>query len=359
MPTGFCHNSVTAYPVLRQRIVPAQRSAFRTPDPAPQLSTGGGLRTQLFFGPMKMLARCALPAALAAAMAASPTRAQQNPGLATRPSGFSLDETNAPAEQPIDLTRPNPQTAIDSTSGEELYFDAAMRGKAWAQTALAKIYLQRSEDPEKQRKGMDLLKLAAGQKDSEAAYLLANMTTAGAGVEQSQVAAMENLKKAAEQGNAEAQFNLAAMYGGGRGVARDSAMAEQWARLAAGQGHASAMFVLGEILLESETAEKRQEALTTLEKAASERNAPAAMLLASIYAQGQYGVTVDEMRAEALLKPFVERGDSDCQFALASLYEFGQGFTNRQSEVKELLMKAARSGHAKAREVLLERGSAR
>ena len=84
---------------------------------------------------MRILARCALPAALATALAvlATSSWAQQSPGLSAKPSSRTLAEPTAlPAEQPVDLSRQNPQQAVQSTPEDDTYSDAAMQGLAWA-----------------------------------------------------------------------------------------------------------------------------------------------------------------------------------------------------------------------------------
>lgn len=301
---------------------------------------------------MKKFARCALPAALATALAASPTLAQQNPGLATRPSGFILRETNAPAaEQTVDLARPNPQTAIDSTSGEELYFDAAMRGEAWAQTALAKIYLQRPEDSQRRQKGMELLRLAAAQKDAEAIYLLADLTAltaAGVGGRPSNITSLDKIQEAASLGNAEAQYELASMYAEGRGLPKDTDLALSWGKKAAEQGHLKAKFSVGRTLVEMPAQDLKAQGLEYLRQAAKAKDRTAAIFLATVLARGEFGIEKKEKEAEEILLPLANAGDAESQFALANLYRISQTTPNSQALAMTWLRKAADQGHQKA-----------
>jgi TPR repeat protein len=304
---------------------------------------------------MKMLARCALPAALATALAASPARAQQNPGLATRPSGFTLDGTNAPAEQPIDLTRPNPQSAVRSTSSEELYFDAAMGGEAWAQTKLGKVYLGSSNDAEQQRKGIELLQKAAAQKDAEALYLLAKTIAAGFGAQPSNIAAMEKLQEAAELGHAEAQYELALMYAEGRGLPKDSDLALHWGKKAAEQGNNSAKYSLALALLaRDQSHEFTSEAVSLLTRAANDGHRDALFFLAGAIAHGNYGLAKDEKKAAEIALPFAQAGDAEFQFALATLYLRGESFGGHRDEGIKWLKKAANNGQSQARQMLEE-----
>ena len=297
-----------------------------------------------------------MPAALAIALAALPARAQQNPGLATRPSGFSLDDTNAPAEPPIDLTRPNPQAALNATSDEALYLDAAMRGEAWAQTKLGKIYIETPNDPESLQKGLQLLQQAAAQKDAEAIYLLAGVTAAGVVDKPSNIAAMEKIKEAAMLGSADAQYELASMYAEGRGVHRDMNQALFWGRKAAKQGNPQAQLSVGRTLIVSNDPGDKSEGIGYLEKATEAGDINATLFWATTVGKGDHGVPKDENRAEALLKPLAERGNADCQFVLAALYRYGDAFADRRSEAYVWLQHAAEQGHADALKVLESEG---
>jgi len=78
----------------------------------------------------------------------------------------------------------------------------------------------------------------------------------------------------------------------------------------------------------------------------------ATLMLATAYGRGENGLPKDEAKAEALLKPAAERGDADCQVALASLYKFGESFADRQDEVQVWLQRAADQGHPNALEIL-------
>ncbi len=280
--------------------------------------------------------------------------AQQSPGLSAKPSGRSLAEPTAPpAEQPVDLTRPNPEQAIPSSAlpGEELYLEAALRGEAWAQTKLGKLYIASNEEA-RLREAVQLLKRAADQNDSEAVYLLATMTAAGAGVEQSNVEAFAQMKRAADLSFADAQFALGTMYFEGRGTAQDQAAALASFRRAAGGGNTEAMFAAARIMLSQPDAEMRSEGLALMNRAIESGHIEAALTLATAYGRGSRGMTKDEAKAERLLKPAAERGDADCQMALASLYKFGDSFTARRDEAQVWLRRAADQGHPKALEIL-------
>lgn len=300
---------------------------------------------------MKMPGRIILPAAMAAL--ATSSWAQQSPGLSAKPSGRSLAEPTAPpAEQPVDLTRPNPRTVIDSASGEELYFDAAMRGEAWAQTKLGKAYLAQSDDTERRQKGIELLKMAAAQKDAEAIYLLANATTADLAGQMSNIPALSKIEEAAELGSVEAQYQLASIYAEGIGVERNIESAIKWGSKAADQGKSEAQLATGQILIESSNPERKAKALKYLQSAVEAGNTGAVLFLASAVGNGRFDLPKDEARAESLLKPWAEKGNADCQFVLAALYKFGESFAHRRNEAYFWMRRAADQGHTDALKIL-------
>lgn len=280
--------------------------------------------------------------------------AQQSPGLSIKPSGRTLAEPDAPpTEQPIDLSRPNPQTDISASAlGDDMSLDAAMRGEAWAQTKVGKSYVTSPDNPDRFQQGLDFLRSAAEQNDAEAIYLLATMTAAGAGVEQSSVEAFVQMKRAAELGFADAQLALGTMYFEGAGTAQDQSAALAAFRRAADGGNKEAMFAAARIMLSQPDPEMRTEGLILMNRAIENGHIQATLMLATAYGRGSNGLPKDEAKAETLLKPAAERGDADCQMTLASLYKFGDTFAARRDEARVWLQRAADQGQPKALEIL-------
>jgi uncharacterized protein len=302
---------------------------------------------------MRLLGHCVLPGVIAAALGAS-AWAQQNPGLTTQPSGRSLAEPAAPAaEQPVDLSRPEPEpVSLDTGADEEAIFAAAMAGESWAQTKLGKIYITTPDDELRRKRGVELLERAAEQDDAEAVYLLATLSAAGVGKEQSDVDAFEQMKRAADLGFSDAQFALGTMYFAGNGTAQNEAAAVEAFRRAAQGGHREAMFSGGRILLSKTDPETRAEGLALMNRAIENGHIEATLMLSTAYGRGSMGLPKDEAKAEALLKPAAERGDANCQMTLASLYKFGDTFAARREEAQVWLQRAADQGHPKALEIL-------
>jgi hypothetical protein len=208
------------------------------------------------------------------------------------------------------------------------------------------------DDADRFQQGLDFLRRAAEQNDAEAIYVLATMTAAGAGMEQSNVEAFAQMKRAAELGWADAQFALGTMYFEGNGTAQDPAAALVAFRSAAAGGNKEAMFTAARIMLTQPDPEMRAEGLGLMNRAVENGHIQATLMLATAYGRGENGLPKDEAKAEALLKPGAERGDADCQMTLASLYKFGDSFAARRDEAQVWLQRAADQGHPKALEIL-------
>jgi TPR repeat protein len=290
-----------------------------------------------------------------AALVPAVSLAQQHPGLSAVPTGRTVALPPA-KEWSIDLAGPEmQQLALATTEAESVYFDAALRGEAWAQTRLGRIYAAATNDPERQRRGVELLRLAAAQNDAEALLELSSLATFGSGLERSDMDAFEYCLRAAKSGSPQAQYRLAIMYAGGRGTTQDRDAAISWFRKAALQGYAPAKYDLALALLESrKEGEDNSEAIGWLEDAAKDGHREATFFLAGATAHGDYGLTKDEKKAEEMALPRAEAGDAEFQFALATLYMRGESFANRRADGEKWLRKAAAAGHSRAQAMLVK-----
>ena len=306
------------------------------------------------FWPMRGFGRIILRTAMIGVLASSSSWAQQSPGLSTKPSGRTLSEPSAPpAELPVDLSRPNPQPLkIELTEEEKQFSEAAAGGNTWAQARLGIIYVNSRSDLIRLKLGLELLNTAASQGSPDALFELAKMALAGRGVERSPTAAFDFMRRAAELGLPDAEYELASMYSEGRGTAKDPVAALNWARKAAANSHPKATVSIGSMMLQSPDPTSRSEGLRKLTQAADGGNKDAALSLATAYAKGEGGLPKDEIAAEVLLKKHAEEGNADFQFALASLYNFGEIFAARRVEAHVWLKRAADQGHPKALEIL-------
>ena len=266
---------------------------------------------------VKAMRRRWIWAVVFAAMAAS-AHAQSNPGLSVQPAGRSLADPEATTiEKPVDLLRPNPVQPTNETSFADDPLNAPeFQDRPWAQSLLGSKYVRSSESGEQVSEGLELLNTAA------------------------------------EQGEPTAQYELATLYAEGIGVPRDLNAALLWAGKAADQGNREAQFSVGRTLIESENPTSKAKGLDYLTKAAEAGHSTAVLLLATAVGNGQFGLTKDEARAETLLKPLAEKGNADCQFVLAALYQHGDMFANRRDEAQVWLKRAADQGHVRALEIL-------
>ena len=309
---------------------------------------------------MKDVLRIAMCAAVLAAGCRRPAPEdpwawEKNPGLDPHPTGQTLQGQAGPALSDvsfrIDPARGTTETAAAQPASEEeaLYLRAARSGQAWAQTKIGIKYVQEGDDIARLGEGLRWLNAAADQNDTEALRALSALAAQGRGMDQSDKESFKYMSRAAELGSPEAQYELANMLANGRGMPRDMEAALIWGRKAAEQGYAPAQFSIGRILIESIDSERKNAGVDFLRRSIAGGNSVAAIFLATVKARGDFGVVKDELEAEAILKSFAEKGDAECQFALANLYGMGAGFEDNRRLATEWLMRAAESGHEKAR----------
>lgn len=283
---------------------------------------------------------------------------EENPGLDPRPAGRTTDGKKFPPVGDVTFRLSPGSDTTSAKAGQavaeedELYLRAARSGQAWAQTKLGMKYIMRDDDLARMGEGLHWLNSAADQNDTDALLVLAGLALEGRGVDQSEKEALKYLRRAADLGSAEAQHRLATMLVGGQGSPRDMEAAIYWLRKAAGRNFAPAQFLAGRLLIDSVETERKKEALDYLQKAADAGQIEAVVFLSSALGRGDFGVTKDEKKAEALLVPWAQNGNSDCQFALATLYRYGESFANKRSEALVWLRRAADAGNRRAAEIL-------
>lgn len=110
------------------------------------------------------------------------------------------------------------------------------------------------------------------------------------------------LKKSAEQDNPDGLYGLAMMYAGGEGVAKDFDRASGLLRKAASLGHVQAKRALAAAYIEGNAelgaaAQDSEEARRYLLESAEGDFLPAVDALATAYASGGFGFTVDPAKA--------------------------------------------------------------
>jgi TPR repeat protein len=110
----------------------------------------------------------------------------------------------------------------------ETLTQAADRGDAGAQIALANLLLAGRSAPEDPARAVRLLEHAAGAGDAPAAQRLAELYTQGTKVTRDDTKAFTYTLQAARGGAPQAMFNAGALYANGRGTARDFTEALAW-----------------------------------------------------------------------------------------------------------------------------------
>jgi len=212
-------------------------------------------------------------------------------------------------------------------------------------------YVQ-ADDLQQIGEGLRWLNTAADRNDTEALRVLSALAAQGRGMDQSDKESFKYMSRAAELGSPEAQYELANMLANGRGMPRDMEAAIVWGRKAAEQGFAPAQFAMAKVLIGSVEQTRKNEAIDLLLKAAEGGQVDAVLFLATAVGKGEYGLPKDEARAEGLLLPWAEKGNANCQFVLAALYQHGETFAERRDEARVWLERAAEGGNKKAREVI-------
>ena len=221
------------------------------------------------------------------------------------------------------------------------YQAAAAQGSTAAQSNLAFMYAAGRGVPQDDGEAAAWYRKAAGQNYAPALNNLGVMYTSGRGVPQDAAKAVEFYRKAAEQDAPEAQFNMGLMYAKGLGVPRDYFQAINWYRRAAERGLAAAARA-------SRKTEERRDALLK----SSRRNPDPALAeenfkIARRYIEGD-GVDKDYASAALWLTKAAKAGHANARNQLGILYVYGLG-VSRDDVIAYLWFKlAADQGHADA-----------
>lgn len=214
-------------------------------------------------------------------------------------------------------------------------------------------------------------RLATEAGNAESRADLDSADDEGRGASQTYAQAAKWYREAAEQGQARAQYRLGALYAAGHGVPKDLSEAARWYRLAAEQFHARAQFSLGQLYA----------AGASVEQDPVEAHKWANLAVAMSFGRGrtefaefrdQVGGTLTPARlAEAQqrarewlderggpqrflsreVREFwtrAERGDSQAQDVVGTIYAEGLGAPQDYAEAVKWYRLAAAQGHARA-----------
>ena len=195
---------------------------------------------------------------------------------------------------------------------------------------------------------------AAMKHNIDAQWQLATLCDEGDGVPQDKAQAVKWYRKAAEQGLAKAQNALGVMYAKGDGVPLDKAEAAHWFRKAAEQGEADAQYRLGIMYADGDgLPQDTAQALEWLRKAGEQGVAEAWYRLSVMYNTGLGLPQKKELSRDSLRETIRERKAVAAYDAGISKYK-GRGTLLDPEGGLRLLREAARLGHPKAPEILVE-----
>jgi TPR repeat protein len=200
--------------------------------------------------------------------------------------------------------------------------------------------------PGMSRETLDLLEVQANAGDADALMRLASIAA-------SDMDAFQFVLGAAQLGHAKAMVQVAEAYADGRGTPPNPKEAIAWARrsLATPVDQSVPAMVL---LRAAQDESTRSEGLRILENGRETGDKRSVLLLSALYAQGAFGISVDEKMAGEVIRPLAEAGDPEAQVALASVYRFAKIHAGERDQAVIWLEKANAGGHPDAARILDE-----
>lgn len=193
--------------------------------------------------------------------------------------------------------------------------------------------------------------------DPDALYALGRAYESGKDGKRDYEKAVSCYRRAAELGHIEAQYHLGAAYEWGFGVKVNYEKAMYWYRKAAEQGDACGQYLLAVRICKQSKGNEMEylKAVEWYQKAAEQGYIPAQSALSEMYERGT-GVKQDyekavcwSQEAYRLTCQAAERGDSDAQYSLGSMYMWGRpGLEKDVQAAVKWYKKAAALGHKNA-----------
>lgn len=221
---------------------------------------------------------------------------------------------------------------------------------------LADTYYYGRGVPKDYQKAFLLYKLGVRFGDSKAQTNLGAMYCLGEGVNIDYNTSFALFKAAAEQGNFFGQLNLGIMYDNGHGVKKDKKIAHdifiksiERLRQNAESGEVLAQNFLGAVYANGSfgVAIDDKKAVELFKLAAKQNNANAQNNLGYMYMNGR-GVEKDEKIAYELFRQAATQGQADAQFYLGSMHEHGKGIKKDEKIASEHYKQAADQGYSDA-----------
>jgi TPR repeat protein len=217
---------------------------------------------------------------------------------------------------------------------------AAQAGTVAAQKEVAALYRLGHGVETDYAQSMQWYLKAAAQHNADAMCDIGYMYEYGKGVPQDYENAMKWYRLASDAGAVLAKENIGKLYFSGHGVPQDYKEAARWFSLSAEQGYPDSEVNLAIIYIDGPPELRNPEKAVQLwESAADQGNSLAGANLAHLYLSGQVpNSKMNTARAIRLLEPLAEKGDAKAQFWMGA------------AEQKENNYKAAESWYLKAAE---------
>lgn len=300
-----------------------------------------------------------------AALVPSPTVMQRlcfvrlGKGEASEPTDIDLSLSH---EESMALAK-DAYAAAEYEIAANIYYQAAMKGDAYASYALAVCYEEGNGVPQSDAEARRRYAIAA-EKGCTAAYVkLGNCAKNGIGGEVDLPLALSSYEKGAEAGDVEACFALAEAYRGGTLCAVRLPDALRLYERAAKLGHEGAKKeadnireAVGTVYEKGLAAYRAQEypsAHRLLSLASEMGHAGASCLLGTMYEEG-CGVAVSYKRAAEAYRTAASYGNLAAIYRLGVLYSEGRGVLCDYATANRLLGVAAKQNYGNAKAILEE-----
>lgn len=264
------------------------------------------------------------------------------------------------------------------------YRMAAEQRSDSAQMKLGILLITGQGVPQDKPQGRDWLQKAVANNNTDAMFVLARLYDMGDGVEQDKKKALDLYLRVADSyefAGIDAMFALWRMYDTGDGVAQDREKALDWLRQAADGGHAAAEYTLGMLYYHGDgPAEDIHKAARLIQRAAEHGNANARQAmrqddltrahqenlraeqdarreaflrradkegaaawyeLGKACEEGGHGLPLDKAQAADWYRKAAEHNNTDAMFALARMYDTGDGVAQDKKKALDLYLKVA------------------
>lgn len=227
---------------------------------------------------------------------------------------------------------------VDKDTAEEYLIKSSEYGNTFAQTKLAKLYIE-SGASDNLKQAINLLQKAASSGNDIAQYQLGKIYYNEEYGLKDIYKALLHFTNSAEQGNQFAQYQLGLIYYKGDDVEQDVELAMKYLNLSAEQNNQFAQYTLGIIHLKGDIVNADiNKAVRYFELSANHNNQFAQYQLGKIYYFGANGIEVDKGKAIDYLTKSAAQGNEFAKALLEWQPTSGFGFYNNKLQFSESLI---------------------